>query len=506
MNSSKKGNHKITRREFVKEAALKGGAALAIGAGSVALPMSTMAKQSRGKISATLGESEHTFFEPGREISRINDADVVVVGGGPAGVAAALAAARNGADTVLVERYGHLGGMATGGLVILIMPMTGGTKEQQIAGICQEIVDRLDILGAAVYPPKEDIGSNDINRVNYWRPYPFFVVDNRIRLSVLVDPEILKCVMNDMIEEAGVKLLLHSWGCRAIVENNTVQGVIFESKSGRQAIKSKVVIDATGDGDIFASAGAEFDGRTDPNLRSSRLALVFQVGNIDIKKFSEYQRSNPQEYESNLQELVKLGGFTKPFRSALDDVMWFNNQLPGLSAINVEDLTWVEVNARKRMLITRDYFKKHIPGFENSFIMNTASQVGVRGSRRLIGEYIITQNDIQRGTVHGDTIAVCPPFTSNMSLENPCMHVPYRSLVPRKVENLLVAGRCLSSDLVANDLLAPIQFCMAMGQAAGTAAALSIKAGVTPREVNHGTLQNYLMDQGVPLPGIKRAG
>ena len=505
MNSSKKGNRKLTRREFVKETALKGGAALAIGAGSAALPMSAMADQNKSKMSATIEGSERTFFEPGREISIINDADVVVVGGGPAGVAAALAAARNGADTVLVERYGQLGGMATGGLVICIMPMTGGTKEQQIAGICQEIVDRLDALGAAVHPPKEDIGSNDINRVNYWRQYPFFVVDNRIRLSALVDPEILKCVMNDMIEEAGVKLLLHSWGCRAIVENNAVQGIIFESKSGRQAIKSKVVIDATGDGDIFASAGAEFDGKADQNLRSSKLALVFQVGSIDINKFSEYRSSNPEEYSSKLQELVKLGGFTKPMRSALDDVMWFNNQLPG-SAINVEDLTWVEVNARKRMLKTQDYFKKHIPGFENSFIMNTASQVGVRGSRRLIGEYIITQNDVLRGTVFEDTIAVCPPFKYNMSPEKPCMHIPYRSLIPRKVDNLLAAGRCLSADLVANDLLAPIQFCVAMGQAAGTAAALSIRAGIVPRRVDHGTLQNYLMDQGVPLPGIKRAG
>jgi hypothetical protein len=505
MNSSKNGSRKITRREFVKETVLKGGVALVIGAGSAALPVSAVANQSKSKMPAKVDGSKHIFFEPGREISMINDADVVVVGGGPAGVAAALAAARNGADTVLVERYGQLGGMATGGLVICIMPMTGGTKDQQIAGICQEIVDRLDALGAAVHPPKEDIGSNDINRVNYWREYPFFVVDNRIRLSVLVDPEILKCVMNEMIEEAGVKLLLHSWGCRAIVENNAVQGIIFESKSGRQAIKSKVVIDATGDGDIFASAGAEFDGKADPNLRSSKLALVFQVGSIDISKFNEYRRSNPDEYSSKLQELVKQGGFTKPMRSALDDVMWFNNQLPG-SAVNVEDLTWVEVNARKMMLKTQDYFKKHIPGFENSFIMNTASQVGVRGSRRLIGEYIITENDILKGTIHGDTIAVCPPFKYNMSPDNPCMNIPYRSLVPRKVENLLVAGRCLSSDLVANDLLAPIQFCMAMGQAAGTAAALSIKAGIAPRKVDHVTLQNHLMKQGVPLPGIKTAG
>ena len=127
-------------------------------------------------------------------------------------------------------------------------------------------------------------------------------------------------------------------------------------------------------------------------------------------------------------------------------------------------------------------------------------------SRRLIGEYIITQDDIFKGTLFEDTIAVCPPFKYNVTPEKPCMHIPYRSLVPRKVDNLLAAGRCLSADLVANDLLAPIQFCVAMGQAAGTAAALSIKAGIVPRKVDHGMLQKNLMDQGVPLPGIKIAG
>jgi flavin-dependent dehydrogenase len=192
-----------------------------------------------------------TVHEPASEISVCRVADVVVVGGGPAGFSAAVAAARHGVSTILLERYGHLGGLATGGLVMVIMPMSDGTNEQQIAGICQEIIDRLDAVGAAIHPVKEDLGSSENTLVCYWKRYAFCVVEGKIRLSATVDPEALKCILNDMVEEAGVKLLLHSWGARAVTENNKVQGVIFESKSGRQAVLGKVVIDTTGDGDIL---------------------------------------------------------------------------------------------------------------------------------------------------------------------------------------------------------------------------------------------------------------
>ena len=141
-----------------------------------------------------------------------------LVGGGPAGVAAAIAAARNGADTTLIERYNHLGGMATGGLVILIPHMSAGTAEQEVAGICQEIVDRLDAIGGARHPDRKLLGSADSNVIRKLRHYHDFVVDGRVRMSVIVDPELLKCVLNDMIEEAGVKLCLHSWGSRAITD------------------------------------------------------------------------------------------------------------------------------------------------------------------------------------------------------------------------------------------------------------------------------------------------
>jgi len=445
-------------------------------------------------------QSNLMITEPKRETRVYCETDVLVVGGGPAGVGAAIAAARNGAKTLLIERYGHLGGLATGGLVLCIMPMSDGTKEQQIAGLCQEIIDRLDTVGGAVHPKKEDLGSTNQNLINYWRHYPFTVIQGNIRMSVQTDPEMLKCILNDMIEEAGVVLLLHAYGCRSIVDCGVVKGIVFESKSGRQTIKAKVVVDCTGDGDIFASAGAEYDDEINPELRSSKLALVFRIGNIDVKKYLEFKDFRSERYFELMKELEALGGFTMALRTWRDDVLWFNNFIGDLDGLNIEDLTRVEINARKSMLITYNFFKNNIPGFESCYLMDSASQIGVRSSRRLIGEYILTRNDINSGILFHDTIAVCPAFQQGKSLENLHMHIPYRSLIPREIENLLVAGRCFSSDQVANDILSPIQFCIAMGQAAGTAAALSVENNVVPRKIDYHLLKNRLITQNVFLP------
>ena len=448
--------------------------------------------------------SNKVVRESSRDIKVCNEADVVVVGGGPAGIAAALTASRNGMETVLVERYGHLGGMATGGMVILLPHMSAGTEVQEIGGLCQEIIDRLDLLNGALHPKKEELGSNEERVVRRWERYnPFFVIEGRVRFSALVDAEILKCVLYDMMGETGVKLYCHSWGSQAIMEKDAVQGVIVEGKSGRQAILGKLVIDATGDGDIFASAGAEFDGAIDPALRSSNLALVFRVGNIDAERFSRFKSQDHDQYLQQMKEVEQLGGFSVCLPTSRDDVRYFNNWLPGLSALSVEDLTWVEVNARKKMLITYNFFKRNVPGFEKSFIVDTASQVGTRGSRRLIGRHVVTGREVREGVIHRDSIAVIPPTRHNLSAEHPNAYIPYRSLVPRGVENLLVAGRCFSSDAAANDRLNLIPHCVAMGQAAGTAAAMAIKDGVSLADVDYAVLQDHLIDQNIPLPGIR---
>jgi hypothetical protein len=447
------------------------------------------------------GPSIKTIMEPASEIKVLREADVVVVGGGPGGHAAAMSAARNGADTVLLERYGHLGGMATGGLVIMIPHLSDGTKKQLIVGQCQEWLDRLDVRGASVHQKYEDIGSDDKEIVEYWRDFhQFFVIDDRVQLGAMVDPEILKCVLNDMVEEAGVKLFLHSWGAKAIVDKNEVQGVIFESKSGRQAILGKVIIDGTGDGDLLPSAGAEFVRSIKPNLRIATVAVVFRLGNVDTKRHGEFRKTETKKNAALMGELVKLGGFPVAQRSAHEDVLWVSNWIPGLDILNVEDLTHTEVEIRKKMLLTYDFFKKNVPGFEKSFILDTASQTGTRGSRRVVGEYMLTEKDMNSGEVHEDTIAVIPQLRNVISKEHPHMHVPYRTLVPKKVDNLLVAGRSFSSDDIVNNDYNLIPHCTLYGQAAGTAAALAAKSGVKVRNVDIDALKESLIKQKVVLP------
>jgi hypothetical protein len=430
--------------------------------------------------------------------------DVIVVGGGPGGHSAAIAAARTGAKTVLLERYGHLGGMATGGIVIQIPHMSDGGKEPVIAGLSLEWLERLDQIGGTLRPRMQDIGSSDEKLVKKWSRFFGNVINGKIEHTAWVDPELLKCILNDMVEEAGVKLLLHSWGVRALTEGNQVNGVVFESKSGRQAVLGKIIIDGTGDGDLLPSAGAAFDASFEPKARSATLALVFRLGNCDYQKYCDFKESEPQKYEELMSGLAKAAGtFLLPLPSPRNDVLWFNNWIPDLMSTKVEDLTKLEVEMRKIMRKGHAFLKKNFPTFENSFILDTASQTGTRGGRRLTGEYVLTKDDFQNSRNFADTIAVFPKLGPPGGGDVKHVYIPYRSLVPEKIEGLLVAGRSFSSDFSSNNMANLIPHCIAMGQAAGVAAAMAVQQNISPRKVEYRVLQRNLIKQGVVLPGIE---
>ena len=494
MNHSDEVKTGITRREFFENTAIRGTAAFALGAGGMAVPVSAQSAKSKQMAGRTIREAA-------RETKVCRTADVVVVGGGPGGIGAALAAARSGADTVLIERYEHLGGMGTGGLVTIIPDMIDAKGKQVIAGITQEWVNRLNARGAADYPKKEHWGSTDKKLVDYYRNRsPFYASGNRVAYSVHLDAEISKCLFQDMMKEARVKTYLHSWGTEPIMDGNKARGVIFESKSGRQAVLAKVVIDSTGDGDLLPYAGAKFETHIEKNLRMSNLSFSYWIDNVNLKRYEEYKKSKAAELAQKMGEVRKLGGTPGFLTSNLrnqENVVWCFPRYPNTSQYDVEELTRVEFLGRQQMMITHDFYKKNIPGFERSFIVLSNSQLGTRGGRRVVGDYVVTEKDMKATTPFKDTIAVFP----NTDKQNPHMYMPYRSLIPRGVNNLLVACRAFSSDAVTNDSFNLIHHCICLGQAAGTAAAQSIRGGGDVRKIDIKALQASLKKQGVILPG-----
>ncbi len=456
-----------------------------------------------------------SITEPARETQVCYEADVVVVGGGPGGVGAAVCAARAGADTVLIERYGYLGGMATGGLVNIIPNLGDIYGEQHIAGIVQEIVDRMDARGAASYPGKSDWGTSERKVVDYYlnaRMGNFYVRENNklgkeiVLYSALIDPEVLKDELNDMMKEAGVKLYLHSWGTQPIMEGNQVKGVIFESKSGRQAILARVVIDSTGDGDLLIPSGAEVITEIKRPSRIANLAFAFWITNVDNAKEDEFKAAQPEKYEELMKELTEKRGFARHFRGLLKDqesVIWFHPHIPANDQTDVEEMTRIDIDTRKRALITYEFLKKYVPGYEKSYIMQTCPQLGTTGGKRVVGEYVLTEKDMNTDEPFEDTIAV---FAGNdrgeLSHRYPKMFIPYRSLVPKKIEGLLVACRAFSSEDSVNTHFNLIPHCLCFGQAAGTAAAIALDSGVSVRNVGIKTLQKSLLKQGVILPSL----
>jgi 2-polyprenyl-6-methoxyphenol hydroxylase-like FAD-dependent oxidoreductase len=428
------------------------------------------------------------YREPAREIPVAAETEVLVVGGGSAGVTAATAAARNGAETLLLERYGYLGGDATGSMVIVLDDMTDG-KQITVGGLAQETIDRLDAIGAAVYPPEEDRWVASAKSWAKWKNWGFQDLYSRVKVpkpivySVSFDPDAFKMVSLDMLAEAKVKLRLHSWVVGTIVEDGTIRGVIVESKAGRHAIRARIVIDASGDGDVFASAGAKFthDGYM--------LTVVHRMGNVDTDEWERFELEHPDEAKKHNAAMRKIYGGSWDewwLKTVRDGVVWCNcPHFNGLDGLKVEDLTFVEVDGRRRIREALAYARANLAGWKNAYIIDTGSQIGIRQTRLLQGEHVMTKEDVFGKRRFEDTIGRGRDY-----------YMPYRSLLPVGVENLLVAGRHFSATPEAQRASREIPPCQAMGQAAGTAAAMALRDKTSPRKVDVRRLQETLVKQG----------
>jgi hypothetical protein len=433
--------------------------------------------------------------EPARSVPVYGRCEVLVVGGGPAGFAAAVAAAREGADVVLVERYGCLGGLSTGGLVIWIDRMTDWQGNLVVQGIGKELTDRCDAEGALIGPPPQQWGSTDSKLAGYWG-IRTSAGRGIVNFSPTIDPEVLKLISNDMVREAGVQVLFHCWAVAALHEDGRVKGVIFESKEGRFALQARVVVDCTGDGDIFAGAGAEFEDDFNPETSHARLNTSFRFGNVDMRRYLDFRLIYPEKYSALMSQAavedrwLNNTAYVTPYDSV---ALFVTPKFSGYSALSVADLTEVEFRSRDAARQTLAWFRANMPGFERAWLLDTAGQIGTRHSRRLSGTAKVTGDRWRADGRSPESIGLCP----GLSPEFPTLEIPYGTLVPRRIEGLLAAGRNLSSDPMSHAALREIPECWVLGQAAGVAAALALRQGDRPRDVPVDELQQRLRRQGV---------
>lgn len=404
------------------------------------------------------------------------DVDVIVAGGGVAGLVAAIASARNSAETLLVERYNFLGGLATGGYVTYLAPPPIPFEEGGYGGIFQEVVERLFALGAAHQFEENEEGAR--------------------AGEVIFDGEMLKYVANQMVRESHVMILLNSYVVGAIVEGEAIKGIVVENKSGRQVLRAKVFVDSTGDGDLAAFAGAPYEKAEVAKMLP--ITMMYTIGGVDVPRYLTYVKEDPGlEKAARRANFKTAGKYRGPSMISLHHVcrdqveVWGGSvKADGTDAL---DLTKAEIELRGRVVSELEFLRKNVPGFEEAYIASTSPYVGVRETRRVLGDYVLTAEDLRSGRTFEDSVAWYrdPRFPAAKGKS-----IPYRCLVAKRLRNLLVAGRCFSVTHEALDMCRLVNECAIMGQAAGTAAAIAATRNLDVRRVDISELRRRLVEQG----------
>lgn len=420
----------------------------------------------------------------------VNEVDVLVVGGGPAGVSAAIASARMGAKTLVIEQFNCLGGVATaGGHGHICLYSSWCSKERVVGGVTFEIAKRVGNAGFGVYTNS----------------------------SVDFEVEGMKLVLDRMAEEAGVEILYYTFFSDAIVEDNVIKGVVVQNKNGRQVILAKRVIDCTGDGDVAAKAGCDFEYGEEGTGDCQPVTLMFTIGGVDHKKMSEFRAGKSYGLNDVWAEAQKNGDM-RPFQANVMGWWWTPTRpdqigvnfthVIGINSTKAEDLTKATVEARKQAYETIDVYRKYIPGMENCYMISTPNTIGIRESRRIAGEYQLTKEDVLGMKEFSDSIGYGSFFIdihncSGIGMDKKTIRpdpgfkyqIPYGIIVPKKIDNLLVAGRCASCTHEALGSLRVMPQCGVMGQAAAVASVIGIRDGKAPRNVDVAKLQSELRKQ-----------